>query len=73
MVEENDFITYVLTRDVTREECRWLDRTFKEGEKVYEYTDYTYGCISRKGLAFTLEKDITPFFELPKDAVKYCG
>ena len=61
---------YVLTREVTKKECDWLDRTFVTGETVYEYNGCTYGCISHSGNAFTLEKDETPFFELPKDSVK---
>jgi len=61
---------YELTRNVTKKECSWLDRTFKKGEKVFKYTGPTYGCCSYNGEPFTLEKGQTPFFELPNDSVK---
>ncbi len=60
---------YQLTRDVTQEECPWLGRDFKKGETVFEYLQYTYGCISPSGKAFTEVFDETPFFELPIDSV----
>ena len=63
---------YTLTRNVTKKECDWLDRSLKKGEIVYEYTGPTYGCISGNGSAFTLTKNETPFFELPDDAVQLC-
>jgi hypothetical protein len=63
---------FQLTRNVTKKECVWLDRTFKKGEIVYEYFGCTYGCISWKGRAFTKEENETPFFELPNDAVEHC-
>jgi len=58
-----------LTRDVTQEECPWLDRTFKEGEEVFKYTGYTYGCVTGSGIACTLVENETPFFELPMSAL----
>lgn len=60
---------YKLTRDVTIEECHWLDRDFKEGEFVYEYTYHTYGCISPDGIACSEIEKETPFFELPKNSI----
>jgi hypothetical protein len=59
----------ILIRDVTQEECSWLDRDYKKGEVVYEYYGYTYGCIGR-GVAFTETSNETPFFELPRNSVK---
>lgn len=61
---------YVLTRDITKKECDWLVRDFKTGEIVYKYYGDTFGCCSRNGAAFTLEKDKEPFFELPLNGVK---
>jgi len=61
----------LLTRDVNQTECDWLERDFKKGETVYKYTGYTYGCISRKGVAVSLVKDKDPFFELPNDSISY--
>jgi len=58
-----------LNRDVTKEECFWLDRDFKKGEKVYEYTGHTYGCIQGSGTACSLVPGETPFFELPTESI----
>lgn len=59
----------ILNRDVTVEECFWLERDFKKGEKVYEYTGHTYGCVQRSGTACSMVPGETPFFELPTEAV----
>lgn len=59
---------YELTRDVTKDECHWLDRTFKAGEHVHEYRGVTYGCIGA-GIACSADGK-TPFFELPRDALR---
>jgi len=59
----------ILTRDVTVEECPWLERDFHEGELVFKYTGYTYGCCTYTGIACSLDGD-TPFFELPNDAIE---
>ena len=60
-----------LVRDVTRHECDWLGRDYKEGEFVYEYGGATYGCISPNGVACTEDVEgREPFFELPDEAVE---
>jgi hypothetical protein len=64
----NKEMKFKLIRDVTSKECRWLDKTFKEGEIVYLYYGCTYGCC--KDSAYTEEYDKTPFFELPNNAVE---
>jgi hypothetical protein len=62
---------YRVIRDVTYNECSWLDRDFIEGEILYEYTGYTYGCISSNGIALTESQDGgEPFFEFPYNAVE---
>jgi hypothetical protein len=61
---------YQLFRDVTVNECQWLDRDFKKGEIVFEYPLYTYGCIGNKGVACSEKDSESPFFELPKDSLK---
>jgi len=61
---------FILTRDVTRDECSWLYRNFKKGDIVYYYSGFTYGSCSSAGLPFTIEDCETPFFELPKDSVE---
>lgn len=61
---------YELTRDVTKEECHWLDEDRKKGTIVYEYVGHTYGCISPHGIAVTSNPDgDIPFFELPHTAL----
>lgn len=57
-----------LTRDVTPDECEWLDRTFKAGETVFEYHGATYGCCGA-GVACCEVDGENPFFEMPQDAL----
>lgn len=59
---------WVLTRGVTREECPWLSRDFKAGERVKPFNRPTYGCIGPSGTACSVDGDY-PFFELPTDAL----
>lgn len=54
-------------RDVTKEECHWLEQDIPAGTEVFEYHGCTYGCVGA-GIACTVEKDKTPFFELPRSA-----
>ena len=61
---------FQLTRNVTLNECSWLDRDYKKGEIVFEYPLYTYGCVSNNGVACSDKDSVSPFFELPKDALK---
>jgi hypothetical protein len=58
-----------IMRDVTPNECPWLSETIKGGTEVFEYTRYTYGCISPKGQAVSMKEDENPFFEIPIDAL----
>ena len=59
-----------LNRLVAMEECPWLDRDYGNGETVFTYTGFTYGCISPGGQACSDGPDNeTPFFELPRDAL----
>lgn len=62
---------FVLTRNVTKKECPWLDKGFKKGDEVYRYDGPTYGVISFGGIACTLEDGKIPFFELPTDAIEH--
>jgi hypothetical protein len=61
---------YELTRDVSVTKCHWLDTNMKKGTMVYKYYGATYGCVSPYGVACTTEKGKTPFFELPRTALK---
>jgi hypothetical protein len=62
-------IKFKLNRDVSKNECSWLDKDLNEGTIVYKYTQYTYGCISRNGIACSFEFNVNPFFELPIDSL----
>ena len=57
-----------VTRNVTKEECPWLERTVTKGEPVYRFYGCTYGCIGA-GVAVSYQDGKTPFFELPRDTV----
>ena len=60
-----------LNRDVTKEECHWLDRDFKKDEEVYEFYGCTYGCIGNTGTACSLKEGYKEeFFELPENALE---
>lgn len=41
---------YMVTRQITPDECPWLSRTFNEGDIVYQYSGSTYKCIAETGL-----------------------
>lgn len=60
-----------ITRDITKAEQPWMDagEIVKAGEVVYEFHGCTYGCIG-SGVAVSRERGQTPFFEVPRDAVK---
>lgn len=62
-----------LKRDVTKEECSWLEKDLKKGDIVYKYTKHTYGAISPTGIACSKEEGKDPFFEVPVDAFKLEG
>lgn len=61
-----DMTKLIVTRNVTKEECPWLDQDIRKGTIVYSYPGYTYGCIGPHGMAVSHEYDTTPFFELPR-------
>ena len=61
--------TYIVSRDVTPEECPWLEKTIRKGEVVYEFMGCTYGCIG-SGEAVSSKAGENPFFELPRAALQ---
>jgi hypothetical protein len=61
---------FLVMRDIGSTLCPWLDKRVHEGDIVYEYTGYTYGCISEVGIAVTYLPGEAPFFELPKIYLK---
>lgn len=60
---------YIVSRNVTKEECSWLEENIEEGTDVFSYNGCTYGCISHSGIAVSLIENEGPFFELPKNAL----
>lgn len=62
---------FVLIRDVTRDECHWLDDRMVAGEVVFRFTGPTYGVIDHdSGMACSASgPKENPFFELPRDAL----
>ena len=63
----------ILSRDVTKEECAWLEKDYKKGEVIYKYHGHTYGCIGPEGMACSKEYGEDPFFEIPLDAIDHVG
>lgn len=61
----------ILNREVTTQECFWLKKDLHQGDMVYKYSGYTYGVMSPNGVAVTDEKDVTPFYEIPSDAIDW--
>jgi hypothetical protein len=60
---------YVVTRDVSPQECHWLAETVTKGTTVHRCTRPTYGCVDE--FPATLDPDGGyPFFELPWDAIE---
>lgn len=58
-------------RDVTVDECPWLEGTIVKGALLWHCDKPTYGCVSPSGIAVTAAEDRGyPFFELPQDAVE---
>ena len=43
------------------------------GKEVYEYSGYTYGCISPSGIAVSDQPEMSPFYEMPADSVSWDG
>jgi hypothetical protein len=60
-----------LTRDVTAIECPWLSANLSKGREIYEYCGSTYGCISELGIAVSDQPNMTPYYEVPADAVSW--
>jgi hypothetical protein len=59
-------------RDVTRAEYPSLREDVPAGTLLFEYLGPTYGVISSRGTAVSLDGGI-PFFELPTDALAELG
>jgi len=43
---------YTLIRQVTQQECHWLERTYEIDNIVFRFYDPTYKCIGQNGWVF---------------------
>jgi len=60
----------IVAREVTIEECPWLDEPMPSGTLVHRFTLSTYGCCYlEEGIPVSIRADEYPFFELPRDAL----
>jgi len=59
---------YMVNRDVTQEECDWLDETIKKGTIVYKFLGNTYG-LTEGIMVFLSDDQQGPLFQLPEDAL----
>lgn len=62
-------LAYIVTRDVTQDECWWLPANVPAGSVVYRCTKSTYGAVKDFPATFDPDGDY-PFFELPFDAIE---
>jgi len=62
--------TGVLTKELTKKEFPWLPRDLEEGSLVFKHYD-VYGLCRSNHVAFTLYPNTFPFFEAPKDSIKW--
>jgi hypothetical protein len=63
-------ISGLVTRNITRTECPWLDEEVPKETLVWLYNGPTYDCISDSGTAVALHKPDSNFWvEIPKNAV----
>lgn len=62
---------FIVTRDVTVDECPWLEADIPAGTTMYRCAGPTYGCIGPFGVAMTFDPEGDyPFFEVPAMAVE---
>lgn len=63
-------LEYTVIRNVTPEECPWLDATVPRGSVVYQCWKHDFGCVTPSGTACTHDpQGDYPFFELPTNAL----
>lgn len=60
---------YKITRNLTQDECPWLDEKIGQGSTMYSFHGCTYGSIG-DGVALTFDSSGgNPFIEIPFDAI----
>lgn len=60
---------YITLREITTDECFWLDKPVPQGTMVVLYTGPTFGVIS-DGVAVTIPGWGHAFTEIPWDAIQ---
>ena len=75
-VANENAVKFKLIRNVTTEECDWIDRDFSKGEEVFKYTS----TISNNNnpwsdccIACSIDGPDGSYYELPADALKRIG
>lgn len=63
-------MTGKLNRDVTTRECYWLDKDYKKGTSLTDFTGCTFGCIGDYGEPVVLDGNKF-FLEIPSDAIDW--
>ena len=62
----------IVTRNVTKDECKWLNQDILAGKVLFKFDKYDYGCTGPTGIACTHSPyGDYPFFELPKNAITW--
>ncbi len=61
----------VLNRDLRKKDYPWLSNDLKKGKEVHEYSEYTYGCIGKDGIAVSDKPGQAPFYEVPSNSVTW--
>jgi hypothetical protein len=69
-MEQLGCIVYEIIRDLSIDECFWLEEPIPKGTIVFEFNGNTYGCISPNGIAVSMKPNENPFFEVPLSAIK---
>lgn len=59
------------TRELTTEECDWLDEAIPTGTELFIFGGATYGCITPEGIAVSEVDGENPFFEIPRNSYEY--
>ena len=63
----------VMNKTLCVDDYGYLPGCIVKGKVVYKYTGYTYGLISRDGVAVSDQPGETPFYEVPGDSVDWQG
>jgi hypothetical protein len=62
----------ITARDITPDECPWLDDVVPAGTPLWTFTGATYGVIG-DGESVSTERGRYPFFEIPRGSYEVIG